>query len=92
MSWQIRRNDSCEIDAPYPLPVLAVRVAADVVNGVDSGSVWPLLGAAALGCTLQYPRADNRSPRAKPPARVTVTPVSCWSTFLTTTGLARARI
>jgi hypothetical protein len=56
MSGHVRRKGSYGIDAPYLLPVLAVLVVANVVNGVVSGSVWPFLGAAAVlacaGCGL----------------------------------------
>ena len=60
MSGQVRRKGSYGIDAPYLLPVLAVLVAANAVNGVVSGSVWPFLGAAAVlacaGCGLYASR------------------------------------
>jgi cyclopropane fatty-acyl-phospholipid synthase-like methyltransferase len=60
MSGQVRRQGSYGIDAPYLLPVLAVLVTANVVNGVVSGSVWPFLGAAAVlacaGCGLYTSR------------------------------------
>src|SRR5262249_61679631 len=60
MSGQVRRKGSYGIDAPYLLPVLAVLVAANVVNGVVSGSVWPFLGAAVVlacaGCGLYTSR------------------------------------
>jgi SAM-dependent methyltransferase len=60
MSGQVRRKGSYGIDAPYLLPVLAVLVAANVVNGVISDSVWPFLGAAAVlacaGCGLYTSR------------------------------------
>jgi ubiquinone/menaquinone biosynthesis C-methylase UbiE len=43
-----RRKGSYGIDAPYLLPVLGVLLAANVVNGVVSGSVWPFVGAAVV--------------------------------------------
>jgi SAM-dependent methyltransferase len=60
MSGQVRQKGSSGIDAPYLLPILAVLVAANVVNGVVSGSVWPFLGATAVlacaGCGLYTSR------------------------------------
>src|SRR5262245_25137204 len=60
MSGQARRKGSYGIDAPYLLPVLAVLVVANIVNGVVSRSVWPFLGAAAVlacaGCGLYTSR------------------------------------
>jgi SAM-dependent methyltransferase len=60
MSGHVRRKGSYGIDAPYLLPVLAVVVVANVVNGVASGAVWPFLGAAAVlacaGCGLYTSR------------------------------------
>jgi arsenite methyltransferase len=47
-----RRQGSYGIDAPYLLPVPAVPIAVNVVNGIISGTVWPFVGAAViLACT-----------------------------------------
>ena len=45
---QARRNGSYGIDAPCLLPVLGALLAANVVQGVVSGSIWPFLGAAVV--------------------------------------------
>ena len=46
-----RRNGSYGIDAPYLLPVLGALLAANVLHGVASGSLWPFVGAlAVLAC------------------------------------------
>jgi hypothetical protein len=48
---QVRRNGSYGIDAPYLLPILGALLAANVVQGVVSGSVWPFVGAlVVLAC------------------------------------------
>lgn len=43
-----RRKGSYGIDAPYLLPIPAVLIVVNLVNGVLSGSVWPFVGAAVL--------------------------------------------
>jgi cyclopropane fatty-acyl-phospholipid synthase-like methyltransferase len=54
------RKGSYGIDAPYLLPILGVLLAANVVNGVISGSVWPFVGAvvvlACAACGLHTSR------------------------------------
>jgi arsenite methyltransferase len=49
-----RRKGSYGIDAPYLLPIPAVLVVLNIVNGVVSGTVWPFLAAgvvmACVGC------------------------------------------
>src|SRR5262245_44889877 len=40
-----RRKGSYGIDAPYLLPVPVILIVANIVNGVVSRSVWPLLTA-----------------------------------------------
>ena len=48
---QARRNGSYGIDAPYLLPILGALLAANVVQGVVFGSVWPFVGAlVVLAC------------------------------------------
>src|SRR5271166_3550430 len=48
---QVRRNGSYGIDAPYLLPILGVLLAANVLQGVVTGSVWPFVGASiVLAC------------------------------------------
>ena len=50
---QVRRNGSYGIDAPYLLPILGVLLAANVVQGVVTGSVWPFVGASVvLACAI----------------------------------------
>jgi arsenite methyltransferase len=57
----VRRNGSYGVDAPYLLPVLGALLAANVVQGVVSGSVWPLVGAAVvLGCAACGLHASRR--------------------------------
>lgn len=60
---QVRRNGAYGIDAPYLLPVLALLIAANLVSGFISGSVWPFAGAAAVlacaGCGL-YASRDGK--------------------------------
>jgi len=55
-----RRKGSYGIDAPYLLPIPAVLVAANIVNGVVSGTIWPFVTAGALaaciGCGLYTSR------------------------------------
>lgn len=47
----VRPKGSYGIDAPYLLPVLALLLIANLVQGVMSGKLWPFLGAALiLGC------------------------------------------
>ena len=57
---QAPRKGSYGIDAPYLLPIVVVLIAANVVNGVVAGSVWPFVGAAAIlacaGCGLYTSR------------------------------------
>jgi SAM-dependent methyltransferase len=57
---QRRAKASYGIDAPYLLPILGALVAANLVSGVISGTVWPFLGAAAVlvcaGCGLHASR------------------------------------
>jgi SAM-dependent methyltransferase len=49
--WKSRRSGSYGIDAPYLLPVLAALLAANVLQGVATGSLWPFVGAlAVLAC------------------------------------------
>jgi arsenite methyltransferase len=43
-----RRKGSYGIDAPYLLPVLGMLFVANVVSGVVSDTVWPLVGATAV--------------------------------------------
>jgi arsenite methyltransferase len=45
---QVERKGSYGIDAPHLLPVLGLLFVANLVNGVVSGSVWPLAGATAV--------------------------------------------
>jgi arsenite methyltransferase len=45
---RFQQKGSYGIDAPYLLPVLGLLFAGNVVNGVVSGSVWPLVGAAVV--------------------------------------------
>lgn len=46
-----RRKGSYGLDAPKLLPVLAVLIAANIVNGVVSRTVWPFLAAGVvIGC------------------------------------------
>ena len=57
---QPRRNGSYGIDAPYLLPIPALLIAANILDGVTSGTVWPfavagLVGACA-GCGLYASR------------------------------------
>jgi len=47
-----RRRGSYGIDAPYFLPVPALLILANLVNGVISKSLWPFLAASLIiGCT-----------------------------------------
>lgn len=47
----VRRRGSYGIDAPYLLPVLALLLIANLMQGVMSETLWPFLGAALiLGC------------------------------------------
>jgi cyclopropane fatty-acyl-phospholipid synthase-like methyltransferase len=54
------RKGSYGIDAPYLVPVIAVLLVVNMVNGVLSGSVWPFVGAgvvlACAGCGLYSSR------------------------------------
>jgi ubiquinone/menaquinone biosynthesis C-methylase UbiE len=46
-----QRKGSYGIDAPYLLPILGALFAANVVQGVISRSVWPIIGAfVVLAC------------------------------------------
>jgi arsenite methyltransferase len=51
-----RRQGSYGIDAPYLLPVPALLIVANLVDGVISGTVWPFAAAglvtACAGCGL----------------------------------------
>ena len=50
---QVQRNGSYGIDAPYLLPILGVLLAANVVQGVVTESVWPFVGASVvLACAI----------------------------------------
>lgn len=55
-----RRKGSYGIDAPYLLPVPALLIIANIVNGVISGTIWPFVAAAAVtacaGCGLYASR------------------------------------
>jgi SAM-dependent methyltransferase len=42
------RQGSYGIDAPYLLPVLSLLLAANVIQGIVSGTVWPFLGAGVV--------------------------------------------
>lgn len=47
----VRPKGSYGIDAPRLLPVLALLLIANLVQGVMSGKLWPILGAMViLGC------------------------------------------
>jgi arsenite methyltransferase len=52
----VRRNGFYGIDAPYLLPIPAVVVVANIVDGVVSGTSWPFIAAgfilACTGCGL----------------------------------------
>ncbi len=45
---QVRRNGCYGMDAPYLLPILGALLAANVVQGVVSRSVWPFVGALVV--------------------------------------------
>jgi len=51
-----RRRGSYGIDAPYLLPVPALLIVVNIVNGVISGTLWPFVAAlvvtACAGCGL----------------------------------------
>jgi len=55
-----RRKGSYGIDAPYLLPIPAVLVAANIVDGVVSGTTWPFVTAGVVvtctGCGLYASR------------------------------------
>jgi arsenite methyltransferase len=57
---QARRKGSYGIDAPYLLPIPAVLIVVNLVNGVVSGTVWPFLAAVVVlafaGCGLYASR------------------------------------
>jgi len=57
---QPHRNGSYGIDAPYLLPVPALLIVANLIDGVTSGSVWPFavagLVTACAGCGLYASR------------------------------------
>jgi arsenite methyltransferase len=57
---QPRRNGSYGIDAPYLLPVPALLIVANIIDGVASGTVWPFavagLVTACGGCGLYASR------------------------------------
>jgi arsenite methyltransferase len=56
----VRRKGSYGVDAPYLLPVLALALAYNMVQGVVSKSVWPFVAAglvlACAGCGLYASR------------------------------------
>src|SRR5215510_13821428 len=43
-----RRRGSYGIDAPYLLPVPALLIVANIVNGVISGTLWPFVAAVVV--------------------------------------------
>jgi arsenite methyltransferase len=57
---QARREGSYGIDAPYLLPIPAVLMVVNIVNGLVSGTVWPFVAAvlvmACAGCGLYASR------------------------------------
>jgi arsenite methyltransferase len=57
---QPRRNGSYGIDAPYLLPVPALLIVANIIEGLTSATVWPFavagLVAACAGCGLYASR------------------------------------
>jgi arsenite methyltransferase len=57
---QPRRNGSYGIDAPYLLPVPALLIVTNIIEGVTSGRVWPFavagLVTACVGCGLYASR------------------------------------
>jgi SAM-dependent methyltransferase len=57
---QPRRNGSYGIDAPYLLPVPALLIVANIIDGVTSGTVWPFAVAgfvtACASCGLYATR------------------------------------
>jgi arsenite methyltransferase len=57
---QAQRKGSYGIDAPYLLPIPALLIVANLVQGVVSGTVWPFVAAAAVtacaGCGLYASR------------------------------------
>ena len=59
-SVQPRRKGSYGIDAPYLLPVPALLIVANIIDGVTSGAVWPFavagLVTACAGCGLYASR------------------------------------
>jgi cyclopropane fatty-acyl-phospholipid synthase-like methyltransferase len=47
-----RRRGSYGLDAPYLLPIPALLIIANVINGIVSRTVWPFLAATLIGvCT-----------------------------------------
>jgi SAM-dependent methyltransferase len=58
---KVQRNGSYGIDAPYLLAILGALLAANVVQGVVSGSVWPFIGAVlVLACAASGMYASRR--------------------------------
>jgi SAM-dependent methyltransferase len=56
-----QRKGSYGIDAPYLLPILGALFAANVVQGVVSRSVWPIIGAlVVLACASCGMHASRR--------------------------------
>jgi SAM-dependent methyltransferase len=53
---QTRRDGSYGIDAPFLLPIPALLIIANIIDGVTSGTVWPFavagLVTACAGCGL----------------------------------------
>jgi arsenite methyltransferase len=43
-----RRRGSYGIDAPYLLPVPALLIVVNIVNGVISGTMWPFVAAVVV--------------------------------------------
>ena len=44
----VKRRGSYGFDGPYSLPILGLLIAAGVVSGVLSETVWPFIGAVAI--------------------------------------------
>ncbi len=44
----VKRRGSYGFDGPYLLPILGLLIAAQLVSGVLSETVWPFIGAAAI--------------------------------------------
>jgi ubiquinone/menaquinone biosynthesis C-methylase UbiE len=45
---KVKRRGSYGFDGPYLLPILGLLIAAGVVSGVLSETVWPFIGAVAI--------------------------------------------